>query len=280
VRLLSVDLPWSSRSAWFGLASVDLSGAGAVETFCTSGSAAEAVRVVASALPQLGGPVELLLLDHPIAAEAFPGLRPVERAFANSAQVPMGEGRLRWPRFQPGGPHGPRGLQLARQLFGLLNPARSVVCESFPQLSVPLLLQQARPEGRLGLAAHKTGTRAKEVQLLLVRAFERWTGREVRGAAREGSADAVDALIALLPLLQLFAPRAGGPSADPVWLCDAPPPGTPLPGGLSRPQRMRQRAHWMSPLRAALGPAGVRRDGLPALRPPCWPEPALAVRSL
>lgn len=187
------------------------------------------------------GGVNLLLVDMPTIPAALavtpllPGLaaqyRPVETAFGNKVWIPgasiaRADGRIQFPRFQPGNINGCRPayavFELARQVFG----GASVV-ESFPQLTLGPLAEFAQAFAVpmiAQLAGHKTGNAARmlvgqqhlDAQLVafLGGVALRWAPSMV-GLTTRARADGYDAVLGLLPGL--------------VWAGYVPPATTPSP---------------------------------------------------
>jgi hypothetical protein len=229
----------------------------------------------------------VVLVDQPIGDTAgIPkSYRDVERAFTNSTRILNAKTVIQAPKFQPGAEHAARGLEQARAALRLLGHAQTRVIESFPQLSVlPLVafaIQASLPTDAVtGLAAHKSGRLPTVAARQLVDAFCAWSGRLVLGPAREGHPDAVDALLALLPALDVPAPT-NRVTPPPVWLHAAPPGAPAHPSTVRRRLKADARAQWMSRLTPqALGPVGIRTDGILALQQPGWPSPAGDPRAL
>lgn len=286
MHVLSIDLPWSGAGV-FGFAHVDLANPGAAIAACEVPVTQQGVDEVFGAYGRQHGQFDLILLDHPIGKETpgARGYRPVERAASNSAFA--GRRRIQCPRFQPGAEHMAAGLATARRVEAILGSPRAVVVESFPQLSVPSLLEFAETEGLPSggihrLNAHKTGAADARgsAQRELLGAFERWTGRRVVGLPPTSTGgDGLDAVIGLLPatvLLDAAHQRAGSTSwAEVVRLHDWPLGTHPLPGEVARSLKAEARARWMSPLAAGrVGAPGIRADGVLSMRLPGWAAPA------
>jgi hypothetical protein len=287
MKILSIDLPWSSSSGTYGFAWLDSSAsARAVATAVQEGPASEAERVL-STFASRHGTFDLILVDQPIggAGVATAGYRPVERAFGNSAFLTNGTRRIQAPRFQPGAPHAANGLTRALLAAHILGDRSAVVVESFPQLSILPLVDHALRSGRRleavsGLATHKKGgPLAREAGRQLAGSFIACTSTPVAGPAMEGHPDAVDALVALLPALAVLSPMPDGPA--PCWLHSTPPGRPAHPSEVSRSGKSAARALWMSPLLPGrIGPPGVRSDGILSLRLPGWPSAEAAPREL
>lgn len=278
MRVLSIDLPWAAADGRFGFAWVDTEiAARSVNTLVLQGAAANALDVF-SRLATLHGQFDVVLIDQPVggASNGGNGYRNVERAFANSSKVTNGDDVIQAPRFQPGARHAAGGLARAQDARVALGTAACVVVESFPQLSIPPLIhfsnEHDRPIGAVTrLKQHKEAGPARlAAAQQLVGAFSSWTEAVVHGPAFDGQPDAVDAMLALLPLLEVVAP-SDGPAAAPVWLHAAAPNGAPPPWDVPPAHRAHTRAAWMSPLLSGqVGAAGVRSDGLLALALPGW----------
>jgi hypothetical protein len=288
MRIVSIDLPWSADGT-FGFALTDAD-AGSITIEEHAGCPADAPAVFGRVRDRYGL-FDVVLLDQPIDPIATgTGYRAVERAFGNSAFVAASGRRIQCPRFQPGAAHGADGWNVARLVQRTLATERGVVVEAFPQLSVPALLLFGAWKGLLdgsvvALNSHKVGVRdaRARAQRQLLALLSAWTSRGVSGAA--AGADGVDAALALLPALQGLAPapRVGAPAtwADAVWLHSTPPGDPPAPWRVARRHRMASRAAWMSRLsRRVIGAAGIRRDGILAMRLPGWPEPGAPERRL
>lgn len=287
MRVLSIDLPWSSSKGNFGFAWIDLPSSTHIDTSFQPGGAAVAPQIFA-ALARLHGQFDLILVDQPIggAGTKSAGYRDVERAFANSTFVANGNRSIQAPRFQPGAPHAVRGLGVAGAARRSLGATSTVVVESFPQLSIPPLVTFATQRGLavsavVKLAAHKQpGPSRARAALQLVNAFRSWTGITAIGPGNIGQDDAVDALLAILPIWEIFTP-AGQGTGSPVWLHAYPPGGPRHPSSVSRSKRASARARWLSPLTLRrIGAPGIRSDGLVSLRLPGWPAPAGPQRTL
>jgi hypothetical protein len=292
MRVLSIDLPWSGAGV-FGFAYADVADPGGPVVASELPEQEREVEDVFAGFGHEQGRFDLILLDHPIgeAAGRTKGYRPVERAVSNSAFA--GRRRIQCPRFQPGAEHMAAGLTMARAAQAILGTPRAVVVESFPQLSVPALLQFAEQKGLPSngiyrLNAHKTGAAdaRSRAQREMLGAFERWTGWVVEGlppSSRGG--DGLDAVIGLLPALQLLNVAKGPVSSsawtEVVWLHDWPLGTHPLPGEAGRVLKAEARSRWMSPLaKGVVGQTGVRVDGLISMRLPGWLAPAAEERIL
>lgn len=287
MKVLSLDLPWGSgevRRKFLGVSWADLA-QDRNEVFAESHPATD--LALSHTIQRVGerlGRFDLILLDQPIGGVGEDGskYRDVERTFTNSTFFQTGAGRVQCPKFQPGAPHAKSGLERAALCRGLVGTERCVVLESFPHLSIPSLVEHCGanqlPRGALlGLTRHKTGHDAQHAQAQLLSAFSHWTGRDVIGLDRipsaAGRADALDAILALLPVLEWAAgsPR-DEPWSQPVWLNNPVGPGSPLPSQYkSAEPKMHRRAGRVSPLqRKAVGPPGIRSDGLLGLNLPGW----------
>jgi hypothetical protein len=298
MRILSIDLPWGNAGAGrkhFGLAAVDAGKPGGEVALVALPAAPNGFLESIGLIQNLLGAFDLVLLDQPIGGGGGAGwhsmYRPVERAFGNSAWAHGGLGRFQCPRFQPGGPLAEAGLRRAEVCLDALTAQGGIVMESFPQLSIPSLLAFAGNAGIVfgaihGLKSHKAGADASTAQGQLVRIFKEWTGRTVRLArpgSKAGRADAVDALLALLPALEWAAPNPARSEAWslPLWLNALNPESTPLPSQVGRRLRLEARARWASPLiPMEPGTPGIRTDGLISMAVPGWLPAAAPARRL
>lgn len=286
MRLLSIDLPWSSANGRFGFAWLETGLRSLkVTTFVVDNAAANAMQTFVD-FEKRHGRFDAVLIDQPIdSPNGSTGYREVERAFGNSSFVANGPIRIQAPRFQPGAAHASRGLANAEAASLVLGTPSCIVVESFPQLSIPPLIAFSTAlnlpiQAVTRLKQHKVrGVGASAAGQQLVAAFSTWTNTTVTGAASNGEPDAIDALLALLPLLEVVAPSGRG-TALPVWL-HAVAPGAPHPSTVRQRMKSGARAKWMSPLQTyRVGSAGVRSDGLLALTLPGWADAAGPVRVL
>lgn len=278
MRILSIDLPWSATKGQFGFAWLDTACRSPTVTTCFLPNAPQTFAAFACQ----HGKFDVILIDQPIGAGSGTGYRAVERAFCNSSFVQNGPHRIQAPRFQPGAPHAAAGLQKAHAAGNDLGTATCVIVESFPQLSIPSLLTFATTNAlAIGavtrLAQHKgTGLAAQQ----LVGAFSAWTNTNVTGPASTGQPDAVDAMLALLPLLEVLNP-SNHATAAPIWLHAVGPHGAPHPSTINRRSKAAARAAWTSALnQRQVGQAGVRSDGLLGLILPGWLPPTGPPRAL
>lgn len=288
MRILSIDLPWSAAMGWYGFAWIDPDSSSlTVNTTVVAGPAAHA-RQIFQDFASEHGRFDLILIDQPIGAclPGSTGCRDVEKAFGNSAFVMNGDIRLQAPRFQPGAPYADLGLRNAGIAIDHLGTLACVVVESFPQLSVLPLIAYARAQNLAIDAVNKLGRHKARGPLALRAAqqllatFRQWTRTTVTGPASSGQADALDAMLALLPALEVALP-SGQTIAAPVWLHASGPNGVVHPSSLPAKLRASARAAWMSPLLTKqLGPSGIRSDGLFGITLPGWLPAAGPMRAL
>jgi hypothetical protein len=211
MRILSIDLPWSSKSGTYGFAWVDLAAStDAVVSTVQQGSASESHKIL-EVFASKHGSFDVVLIDQPIGLAPPPpksAYRDVERAFGNSSFVNNGAQRIQFPRFQPGAAHVAHGLANAECAKSVFGNAKTVIVEVFPQLSIPPLIRFSQQNAieihdvtRPG--SHKqNGVPGRTAGFQLIRAFSEWTELAVVGAAQDGQPDAVDAVLALLPALE------------------------------------------------------------------------------
>jgi hypothetical protein len=220
MRILSVDVPWSAKN-YLGLAWTESTDPEArIEARFLKAESPEVLERAegwTEVFESLGGHCDLILLDQPIGmlhpvwkTDAY---RPVERAWGNRFFHPAKSGpRIQFPRFQPGTRHCEPGRRRAGAVVEAMGTG-AVVLESFPQLSIPVLLNwnksRRKSDAVARLASHKAGRLAEKerAQLQLLHLVSAFCGRQINVQVAElgsaGAADMVDAALGLAAGLAL-----------------------------------------------------------------------------
>jgi hypothetical protein len=203
--------------------------------------------------------IDFILLDMPIGGiDAYSSLkhqnyRPVELAFANAVFIP--NTKIQYPRFQGGVKHADAGLKLAQKMRATFGNESCSVIESFPQLSIPPLMQHKsyldstmNPTFKINkLSTHKANKKnAENMWNLLNHILKRNSDKTVDFNYRDhsGIADLCDSVLGALPILDYLS-NGKFLSKDVVWLLNN-------PGNVAHPytttkknEKMEMRKSWM-----------------------------------